>query len=165
MVVRKQAAVAFAIGCLSLTACGETETQSEIEAAAEQHGGGHTVLWGYEHDDGPDRWGAMKSEWRLCIEGLEQSPIEEMHLVHRADDGALAVVGVFVEEGAENSGIVPLWAALDDAPGTETRARSQSLRLSTTTTAARFRRSMPASCTWTRIPRLRSTDFKEGDTG
>ena len=186
---------AFIIASLPLTACYKTETQSEAEA----HGGSHAVLWGYEDDDGPAHWGTMKPEWRLCSEGLEQSPIDltnaseiqlpdaeiqtpsaeqvevlnqegvvgaldnghtiqinsqtgetmtvgektyalvqfhfhapsehtiagrrfpmEMHLVHQADDGALAVAGVFVEEGAENPGIVPLWALLAEAPGTET---------------------------------------------
>ncbi len=44
----------------------------------------------------------------------------EMHFVHQAEDGALAVVGVLVEEGAPNPGIAPLWAQLAEAPGTET---------------------------------------------
>jgi carbonic anhydrase len=44
----------------------------------------------------------------------------EMHFVHQAADGALAVVGVLVQEGAPNPGIAPLWAQLAEAPGTET---------------------------------------------
>jgi carbonic anhydrase len=44
----------------------------------------------------------------------------EMHFVHQSADGALAVVGVLVEEGAPNPGIAPLWAQLPEAPGTET---------------------------------------------
>jgi carbonic anhydrase len=44
----------------------------------------------------------------------------EMHLVHQAQDGALAVAGVFIEEGAVNPSIAPLWAQLAEAPGTET---------------------------------------------
>ncbi len=43
----------------------------------------------------------------------------EMHFVHQAADGALAVVGVLIEEGVENPGIAPLWAQLAEAPGTE----------------------------------------------
>jgi carbonic anhydrase len=43
----------------------------------------------------------------------------EMHFVHQAEDGALAVVGVLVEEGAPNPGIAPLWAQLAAATGTE----------------------------------------------
>jgi len=44
----------------------------------------------------------------------------EMHFVHQADDGALAVVGVLIVEGAENPGITPLWAHLPEGPGAET---------------------------------------------
>ena len=44
----------------------------------------------------------------------------EMHFVHQAAYGALAVVGVLIQEGAENPGIAPLWAQLAEAPGTET---------------------------------------------
>jgi carbonic anhydrase len=44
----------------------------------------------------------------------------EMHFVHQATDGTLAVVGVLLEEGAPNPGIAPLWAQLPEAPGTET---------------------------------------------
>ena len=47
----------------------------------------------------------------------------EMHLVHQAEDGALAVAGVFVEEGAENPGIATLWAQLPEGPGTAATVR------------------------------------------
>ena len=47
----------------------------------------------------------------------------EMHLVHQADDGALAVVGVMIKEGAPNPSIAPLWAQLAEAPGTEATLR------------------------------------------
>ncbi len=174
-------------------ACSRTDT------ASDDHGGPH---WGYEADNGPGRWGSMDSEWTLCAEGLEQSPIDlanatqielpgveidtpsgqevkvlnqegvigaldnghtiqinsktgetmtigdktyalvqfhfhapsehtvdgehypmEMHLVHQAEDGALAVAGVFIQEGAENPGIVPLWAQLPEMPGTVVTVR------------------------------------------
>ena len=36
----------------------------------------------------------------------------EMHLVHKLDSGAYAVVGVFIVEGAENSAFAPVWAHL-----------------------------------------------------
>jgi len=42
----------------------------------------------------------------------------EMHFVHQADNGSLAVVGVLIEEGAANAGIAPLWAQLAASPGT-----------------------------------------------
>ena len=44
----------------------------------------------------------------------------EMHFVHQAEDGALAVVGVLIDEGAPNPGIVPLWTHLPEGPGAET---------------------------------------------
>jgi carbonic anhydrase len=40
----------------------------------------------------------------------------EIHFVHQAEDGALAVVGVLVEEGAENPSLTPLWKNLPQAP-------------------------------------------------
>ena len=43
----------------------------------------------------------------------------EVHFVHQATDGALAVVGVLINEGAQNPGITPLWAQLPEGPGTE----------------------------------------------
>lgn len=43
----------------------------------------------------------------------------ELHFVHQAEDGALAVVGVLVQEGAENPGIAPLWEQLAAAPGSQ----------------------------------------------
>ncbi len=173
--------------------CSVEETDSE------SHNDDHAVHWGYEAENGPDVWSSISSEWALCAEGREQSPIDltnateielpavdidmpsdqevevlnqagviheldnghtiqvnaktsetltvgdkiyalvqfhfhapsehtvdgehfpmEMHFVHQAADGALAVVGVLLEEGAANPGIAPLWAQLPHAAGTET---------------------------------------------
>jgi carbonic anhydrase len=41
-----------------------------------------------------------------------------MHFVYQAEDGALAVLGVLIEEGAENRVFAPLWKQLEEAPGT-----------------------------------------------
>ena len=41
----------------------------------------------------------------------------ELHLVHAGADGALAVVGVLFEEGAENETLAPVWARLPAEPG------------------------------------------------
>jgi len=43
----------------------------------------------------------------------------EMHFVHQAEDGALAVIAVLIEEGAENRVLAPLWKQLAEAPGTQ----------------------------------------------
>jgi carbonic anhydrase len=42
----------------------------------------------------------------------------EMHFLYQAEDGALAVLGVLIEEGAENRVFAPLWKQLEEAPGT-----------------------------------------------
>ena len=41
----------------------------------------------------------------------------ELHLVHASADGALAVVGVLIEEGAANEALAPVWACLPAEPG------------------------------------------------
>ena len=190
-------ALAGAMAALLLAACSGTQPTSE--PASEGQEAVHAVHWGYEADNGPDEWGSMDSDWILCAEGREQSPVDlanaakidlpqvaihmpsdqdvevmnqegvidaldnghtiqintrgtermsvgdqtyalvqfhfhapsehtldgehfpmEMHLVHQAEDDSLAVVGVLVEEGAENPGIAPLWEQLPRGSGTET---------------------------------------------
>ena len=44
----------------------------------------------------------------------------EMHLVHTSADAKLAVVGVFIAEGAHNKAFDPVWANLPDQKGVET---------------------------------------------
>jgi len=184
------------VAALSLPSCVREETGSEAPDDD------HIVHWGYEADDGPDSWGAMDPDWRLCAAGREQSPIDlanaaeielpaaeidtpsgeevevlnqagvvdaldnghtiqintatgetmtvgdktyalvqfhfhapsehtvdgehfpmEIHFVHQADDGALAVLGVPVAEGAPNAGIAPLLAQVAQAPGTAATIR------------------------------------------
>jgi carbonic anhydrase len=41
----------------------------------------------------------------------------EMHLVHKADDGSLAVVGVLIKQGQENPNFSTVWSQLPKAPG------------------------------------------------
>lgn len=43
----------------------------------------------------------------------------EMHLVHKSAGGKLAVLGVLVEEGAENDAFAPVWANLPAEKGKE----------------------------------------------
>ena len=45
----------------------------------------------------------------------KQLPLE-MHLVHRNDDGSLAVVGVLFEEGPVNNTLAPVWTHLPPEP-------------------------------------------------
>jgi carbonic anhydrase len=44
----------------------------------------------------------------------------EMHLVHKAESGKLAVIGVFIEEGAHNAAFDPIWNNLPKQKGVET---------------------------------------------
>jgi carbonic anhydrase len=44
----------------------------------------------------------------------------EMHLVHQAADGRLAVIGVFIEEGAHNAAFDPVWTNLPGHAGVKT---------------------------------------------
>jgi len=185
-----------AVAALPLVSCSDKEAPSDSEASD------HVVHWGYEADDGPESWGSMSSEWLLCVEGSQQSPIDlantatielpdvelvtpsdqevevlnqagvidaldnghtiqintktsetltvgdetyalvqfhfhapsehtvdgehypmEMHFVHQADDGALAVASLLIEQGDHNDGIGPLWEQLAEAPGTEATIR------------------------------------------
>jgi carbonic anhydrase len=41
----------------------------------------------------------------------------EMHLVHKNEDGTLAVIGVLIEQGGDHAAFNPLWAHLPSAPG------------------------------------------------
>lgn len=43
----------------------------------------------------------------------------EMHLVHKSEAGKLAVLAVFIEEGAENAAYAPVWANLPKQKGME----------------------------------------------
>lgn len=43
----------------------------------------------------------------------------ECHFVHKAADGALAVIGVFIRPGAANASLTPIWQAMPSAAGPE----------------------------------------------
>ena len=47
----------------------------------------------------------------------------ELHLVHQADSGAVAVVGVFIAGGSENPALVPMLAALPSKENRDVRLR------------------------------------------
>lgn len=44
----------------------------------------------------------------------------EMHMVHKAADGHLAVIGVFIDEGQHNAAFDPVWGNLPSGKGVET---------------------------------------------
>jgi len=93
------------------------------EHAIDVHNNGHTIE--VQYDDG-DRLQLGERSYRL-VQYHFHAPSEhtvagqhfpmELHLVHRADDGELAVVAVFLEEGPTNPGYAPVWNHLPKAPG------------------------------------------------
>ena len=58
--------------------------------------------------------------------GGKHHPLE-MHLVHRSADGHLAVVGVFLKEGAENPALAAVWEHMPERAGG--KARAETVRL------------------------------------
>jgi carbonic anhydrase len=154
-----------------------------VLAAATATVGAAAARWSYSGENGPDRWGALDSDYAACATGRQQSPVDlttasprdladpeiayqpgagritnnghtlqvdveqgstltvdgvpyqllqlhfhspsehtvdgnsfpvELHLVHQAEGGALAVIGVLVGGGELNQALVPLLA---DVPG------------------------------------------------
>jgi len=148
----------------------------------------HTPHWSYEGEDGPERWGEIAEQYRMCSEGWNQSPIDitvdihaglpelifdyhssdlrainnghtiqqnvqpdsfltitgrdapyelkqfhfhspsehkiaglsyamELHFVHKSEKGALAVVGVMIDEGDEHPVLSKLWSWMPEHAG------------------------------------------------
>jgi carbonic anhydrase len=145
---------------------------------ASTHAGPH---WTYEGEGGPEHWGALSPDFKVCELGFEQTPIDikagirsqltgvqpmfqatplkilnnghtiqvncapgsktlidgqpfellqfhfhhpsehklngqsfdlELHFVHKSAAGQLAVLGVFIHDGADNAALTPIWAAM-----------------------------------------------------
>jgi carbonic anhydrase len=86
---------------------------------------GHTIQINYAGGDtltiGPESYALVQFHFHNQSEhsvGGKRYPME-MHLVHKAASGKLAVIGVFIEEGERNPAFEPLWANLPPAPGAE----------------------------------------------
>jgi carbonic anhydrase len=87
---------------------------------------GHTIQINYEGADtltiGSDSYKLMQyhfhSQSEHTVKG-KHFPME-MHFVHKAASGKLAVIGVFIEEGAHNAAFDPIWTNLPKQKGTET---------------------------------------------
>jgi len=151
---------------------------------------GAAPKWSYTGANGPDRWGAIDSDFATCAVGRQQSPLDltaaaprdlvnpqpayvpsaarivddghtvqvdlqpgsfltvdgvpyalvqfhfhspsehtidgssfpvELHLVHRAESGALAVLGILVAGGATNPALAPLLATMPSKVGKDVR--------------------------------------------
>ncbi len=86
---------------------------------------GHTIQINYPDADslsvGTETFGLLQYHFHSPSEHTvngRHSPME-MHMVHKSAAGNLAVVGVFIEEGAPNAAFDPVWANLPAVKGSE----------------------------------------------
>lgn len=93
---------------------------------ADEINNGHTIQVNYTSGDtlriGDDAFELKQYHFHSPSEhtvGGKHYPME-MHLVHRSAAGALAVIGVFIEEGAHNAAFDPVWSNLPQSKGAET---------------------------------------------
>jgi carbonic anhydrase len=95
------------------------------EHVADGINNGHTVQVNYEGADsltiGEETFSLVQyhlhSPSENTVDGKHYAM--EMHLVHKSGAGKLAVLGVFIEEGAENAAYAPVWSNLPKQKGTE----------------------------------------------
>jgi carbonic anhydrase len=96
------------------------------EHVADGINNGHTIQVNYAGGDeltiGTDTYGLVQYHFHNRSEHTVQGkhfPME-MHLVHKSEGGKLAVIGVFIEEGAHNAAFDPIWNNLPRQKGVET---------------------------------------------
>jgi carbonic anhydrase len=96
------------------------------EHVADGINNGHTIQIDYQGGDeltiGHDIYALVQYHFHNPSEHTlkgKHYPME-MHLVHKAESGKLAVVGVFIEEGAYNGAFEPIWRNLPKQKGVET---------------------------------------------
>jgi carbonic anhydrase len=96
------------------------------EHVADGINNGHTIQINYEGADtlsiGGDNYALVQYHFHNQSEHTVQGrhyPME-MHLVHKAASGKLAVIGVFIEAGAHNAAFDPIWNNLPSKKGIET---------------------------------------------
>jgi len=92
---------------------------------ADEVNNGHTIQVNYTQGDtlrlGSDVYALKQYHFHAPSEHTvrgKRYPME-MHLVHQADDGRLAVIGVFIEQGAHNKAFDPIWSNLPRTAGGE----------------------------------------------
>lgn len=121
--------------------CSEGRQQSPIDLAAAERqdlpevafdyepspisilNNGHTIQVDYQPGSGLVLEGARYELVQFHFHHQSEHTVDgagfplEMHLVHAGADGALAVVGVFLEEGGMNEALAPVWRQLPRKPG------------------------------------------------
>ena len=121
--------------------CAEGRQQSPIDlAGAEQRdlseivfdytpspisilNNGHTVQVNYQPGSGIVLEGTRYELLQFHFHGRSEHTVDgagfpmEMHLVHAEAGGALAVVGVLLDEGGVNEALAPVWRGLPEEPG------------------------------------------------
>ncbi len=95
------------------------------EHVADGINNGHTIQINYEGGDtltiGNDSYELVQYHFHNQSEHTVKGkhfPME-MHLVHQAKGGELAVIGVFIEQGAHNAAFDPIWSNLPKQKGVE----------------------------------------------
>jgi carbonic anhydrase len=96
------------------------------EHVADGINNGHTIQINYDGGDeltiGRDTYALVQYHFHHQSEHTVKGrhyPME-MHLVHKSESGTLAVIGVFIEEGAHNAAFDPIWNNLPSQKGIET---------------------------------------------
>lgn len=127
-------------------ACGKGRSQSPIDITGAQDANidairfeykptqvdiinnGHTIQLNYEPGSSVTIRGKKYSLLQLHFHTPSEHKIDgspypmEAHLVHKSDDGELAVVGVMMEKGEKNRFIQVLWNNLPSGPGEKSKA-------------------------------------------
>ncbi|MCP5099759.1 MAG: carbonic anhydrase family protein [Chloroflexi bacterium] len=79
---------------------------------------GHTVQINYDEGSSIEVNGTIYNLLQFHFHAPSEHAFDgslvaaEMHLVHQSADGAYAVIGVMIQEGAENAAFAPVWAHL-----------------------------------------------------
>ena len=96
------------------------------EHVADGINNGHTIQINYAGGDtltiGNDAYSLVQYHFHNQSEHTVKGvhfPME-MHLVHKAASGKLAVIGVFIQQGAHNASLDPIWNNLPTKKGVET---------------------------------------------
>jgi len=95
------------------------------EHIADEINNGHTIQVNYSEGDTLTIGDADYELIQFHFHGPSEHTVHgkhypmEMHFVHKSPSGTLAVVGVFIEQGAHNKAFDPIWANLPKQKGLE----------------------------------------------